>query len=178
MIKNGITYNKFYLNGVEYNKGFRNNVQIFGDTSVGYRYIRDYTNGNNNGFVGFESKADWVEIKAHLADNTNVALNKPVTTSGTILLHTLDRITNNNTYFEDFVSIGNNLIYVQIDLGQIYDIKKLHIWRYYNDPGAGRTYLGTKTQVSKDGINWITVFDSAVSGTYVETSAGKEILIP
>lgn len=30
MIKNGITYNKFYLNGVEYNKGFRNNVQIFG----------------------------------------------------------------------------------------------------------------------------------------------------
>jgi hypothetical protein len=44
------------------------------------------------------------------------------------------------------------------------------VWHYAND---GRTYHNTKTQVSADGVTWVTVFDSAVSGEYAETSAGK-----
>ena len=30
-------------------------------------------------------------------------------------------------------------------------------------------------QVSADGTNWVTVYDSAVSGEYQETAQGKEI---
>ncbi len=44
------------------------------------------------------------------------------------------------------------------------------MWHYAGD---GRTYHNTKTQVSDDGATWYTVFDSAVSGEYVETAAGK-----
>ncbi|MDT4867499.1 hypothetical protein FQZ97_1024130 [compost metagenome] len=49
------------------------------------------------------------------------------------------------------------------------------VWHYYAD---GRTYYATKTEVSVDGTNWNTIFDSATSGTYPETSAGKTHTFP
>ncbi len=65
---------------------------------------------------------------------------------------------------------GTGLSYVQLDLGAVYTVDKVKVWHYYSD---GRTYHNTKTQVSADGVNWTTVFDSATSGEYPETSAGK-----
>jgi YD repeat-containing protein len=62
------------------------------------------------------------------------------------------------------------LQYVQIDLGAVYTVDRVKVWHYAGD---GRTYHNTKTQVSSDGTNWTTVFDSAVSGEYAETAAGK-----
>ncbi len=59
---------------------------------------------------------------------------------------------------------------VQVDLGAVYSIDKVKVWHYFVD---GRTYHNTKTQVSDDGATWYTVFDSAASGEYVETAAGK-----
>jgi len=44
------------------------------------------------------------------------------------------------------------------------------IWHYYND---GRIYNNTKTEISEDGVTWTTLFDSAISGTYAETVAGR-----
>ena len=67
-------------------------------------------------------------------------------------------------------SIPSGLHYVQLDLGQTYWVDKVKVWHYALD---GRTYNATKTQVSEDGTNWVTVFDSAVSGTYAETAAGR-----
>lgn len=49
------------------------------------------------------------------------------------------------------------------------------VWHYYLD---GRTYHGTKTEVSADGRNWTTIFDSAVSGEYPEQSSGHTISFP
>jgi len=49
-------------------------------------------------------------------------------------------------------------------------VDKVVVWHYAAD---GRTYHNTKTQVSADGTNWTTVYDSAVSGEYPETAAGK-----
>jgi hypothetical protein len=43
----------------------------------------------------------------------------------------------------------------------------------YGYASGGRTYYNTKTEVSEDGVTWTTVFDSAVSGAYAETAAGK-----
>ena len=57
-----------------------------------------------------------------------------------------------------------------VDLGAAMDISMVKVWHYY---GGSRTYHDSKTEVSEDGTNWETIFDSAVSGEYVETSAGK-----
>ena len=65
---------------------------------------------------------------------------------------------------------GTGLSYVQLDLGAVYTVDKVKVWHYYSD---GRIYHNTKTQVSADGVTWTTVFDSATSGEYAETSAGK-----
>jgi len=62
------------------------------------------------------------------------------------------------------------LQYVQIDLGATFPVNKVSVWHYNGD---GRTYHNTKTQVSADGTNWTTVFDSATQGEYAETLAGK-----
>jgi hypothetical protein len=62
------------------------------------------------------------------------------------------------------------LHYAQIDLGAVYTADKVKVWHYAND---GRTYHNTKTEVSADGINWTVIFDSAVSGEYPETAAGR-----
>lgn len=64
----------------------------------------------------------------------------------------------------------SGLVYCTVDLGLAYSIDQVIIWHYYAD---GRTYADTKTEVSADGINWVTIFDSVVSGTYAETSSGR-----
>ena len=65
--------------------------------------------------------------------------------------------------------------YVQIDLGSTYNnIDEIKIWHYYT--GSWK-YNKTKTQVSSDGTNWITLFDSEVSGEYKETQYGHSIKV-
>ena len=59
---------------------------------------------------------------------------------------------------------------MQIDLGATFPVNKVIVWQFNGD---GRTYHNTKTQVSADGSNWTTVFDSATQGEYAETLAGK-----
>ena len=75
--------------------------------------------------------------------------------------------------------------YVQVDLGEEYEINKIHLTRYYDD---GRTYGPTVIELSKD-ENFkekVQVYNSDTTGTvhnrgegadplYSETSAGKTI---
>jgi hypothetical protein len=62
--------------------------------------------------------------------------------------------------------------YVQVDLGAVKKIAEIRVWHYHADE---RTYNNTKTEVSKDGVAWETVFDSATKGTYKETATGHRI---
>jgi phage minor structural protein len=59
-----------------------------------------------------------------------------------------------------------------IYLGGVYDCKFIDVFHYWID---GRTYYGTKTQISADGGTgrWYTIFDSSRQGTYAETASGK-----
>ena len=77
---------------------------------------------------------------------------------------------NNSTQYATMGPGG--LHYITIDLGAVYSVNKINLWHYAND---GRTYHGTKTQVSENGSTWVTVYDSAVSGEYPETPEGKQI---
>ncbi|MDD9266047.1 discoidin domain-containing protein [Paenibacillus sp. GCM10023248] len=127
------------------------------------RYIRDTTNGST-----FNNAGHWVEIQAVNSSGTNIALGKPVTTSF-VPVNSPSLITDGNTASENWCGQGG-LGNVTVDLGAVYDIETVKVWHYYAD---GRTYHNTKTEISADGVTWKTVFDSAISGEYAETSAGR-----
>lgn len=65
---------------------------------------------------------------------------------------------------------GTGLQSLTVTLSAPQDISSVKVWHYYGD---SRSYYGTKTEVSEDGTNWTTIFDSASAGIYQETVAGK-----
>ena len=129
------------------------------DQSPRVRYIRDYLNGSTS-----NSGSHWVEIQANDTDGVNVALNASAYDAAG---NSEPLLTDGNTNTSPYVS-GNT--YMEVDLGSVFLLDNVHIWHYYGD---GRTYYGTKTEVSVDGQNWITIFDNEVDGLYPETPSGK-----
>lgn len=79
-------------------------------------------------------------------------------------------ITDGSTASVPYYDANVGLKSVTVDLGSIQNVSVIKVWHYYND---ARTYNATKTEVSTDNTNWTTVFDSGVSGTYVESADGK-----
>lgn len=134
-------------------------------TFRGFRYIRDWINGSNS-----NTSNHWCEISVYDTTNTNIALNLAaanLTTNGSIessarpLTNAVDGSL--STYTGLAAKTGG--AYIQLDLGSIYKCSTISVFHY-----SGRVYYGTKLEVSADGEIWITVFDSAVSGTYNEGS--------
>lgn len=130
------------------------------------RYIRDHlgygstSNGSNH----------WIEIMAFDKDGTNVALGKYALNENG---EEPTALTDGNIDTGQWSTYGmDNGKHMTVDLGTTYEIDSIKVWHYYGD---GRTYYKTKTEVSLDGVNWETVFDSQISGEYPETSAGNEI---
>ncbi|MGG1219343.1 poly-gamma-glutamate hydrolase family protein, partial [Priestia endophytica] len=132
------------------------------------RYIRDTLNGStkNSGNL-------WGEIQAY-RKGENVALNKPVSSSAPPTgLYDLTVVTDDVT--DKSVSIDGENQWVQVDLEQVYDdLEYLHIWHYEFDVGRA---FNQKTQVSEDGVNWYTLFDSDKDGAIAEVSGGLKIII-
>ena len=126
------------------------------------RYIRDWAvNGH------------FVEIKALNNLGENLAKGKRVTTNKSSLSsYPASNVVDEN--LETYCQLsGGGDSWVQVDLGQVYEnIDLLKVWHYWKD---GRIYPGTKTEISSDGVNWTTVFDSNISGTYKETKEGHTI---
>lgn len=136
------------------------------------RYIRDWLNGSTSNLGNF-----WVDIQAIDTGGINKALGKSVTSSvafdgsgapndptGAAIT---DGITTTTPY-TGLVAVG--LQWVKVDLGAVYDIADIKVWHYHGDL---RTFYNTKTEISEDGVTWSTVFDSAISGTYAESSTGR-----
>lgn len=134
-------------------------------TRKAVRYVRNWLNGSNA-----NTGNHWVEVQAIDASGTNVALGKPV--SG-IALGNGGNATNGSTDTSVFAASDNGTstpLSITVDLGSIVDIETIKVWHYYAD---GRKYNGNKIETSTDGVTWKTVYDSDISGTYVETSAGR-----
>lgn len=91
----------------------------------------------------------------------NVALGS--TSPNTLLT---DSITTSSPYHSGAVG----LVSVTVTLPATHTISTVKVWHYYAD---ARRYNATRTEVSADNVTWTTIFDSASSGTYVETAAGK-----
>jgi hypothetical protein len=162
------------------------NTGMLSEGFLPVRYIRDWINGSTASTSNL-----WREIQAFDRWGRNVAFAADGTWSGDLTIaddnwnwnasrYGLNR-GNTTTYkplhvITNGVSTSNKALQcsgpITLDMGIIHYIDKIKIWHYYND---GRTYHNTKTEVSIDGVNWITVFDSAIEGEYAETSAGHTI---
>ncbi len=132
------------------------------------RYIRDWCNGNT-----ISINNHWAEIEAITLTGTNAALGCATTS---IIGAGSATITNGNTASGDMFAPGSGLQWVRVDLGSLRaDIAKVMVWHYWSD---ARKYHATRTEVSADGVTWVTIYDSAVSGEYTETSAGFSMAVP
>jgi hypothetical protein len=133
------------------------------------RYIRDWANGSS-----MDERSFWAEMGAY-KDGVNVALGKPCTADDP--QYTPDEmipVTDGDIESWVYFPTGG-LHYIQVDLGEVLDIEEVKIIHYIGDP---RTFYETKTEVSTNGTDWITVFDSAIEGTYLETTEGNIISLP
>ena len=131
----------------------------------GVRYIRDKVSGSTS-----NTGCHWCEIQAFDKFGTNIALNKPVTIlNGTSEGQSLTIPTDGNTATGSYLGAAqvNGYAQIEIDLGQVYDIDSVKVYHYYSD---GRTYYSPVTEISWDGVNWITISDGV---QYAETSSGK-----
>lgn len=108
----------------------------------------------------------------------NFALGATVTSSQGVASN-LERFTDGVfTNFDSYaqVNAGDGVAgWLQVDLGSVQAIDSVKVWHYCFDL---RTYHETKVEVSADGVTWVTVFDSAVSGEYVEQQTGHEVTFP
>jgi Tfp pilus assembly protein PilE len=119
-------------------------------------------NDGNGNAVSTAAGTPWVSIAQSGGTNTNVALGKTATNS---------LLTDGNTATASYYDgPAGQKTSVTVDLGQVQNINMIKVWHYYADT---RIYYDTKAEVSVDNINWTTVFDSAVSGTYAESAAGR-----
>ncbi|MFJ8247287.1 hypothetical protein [Peribacillus asahii] len=144
-------------------------VDVYAGAVKKVRYIRDHSNGSTA-----NTGNHFVEIKAFVK-GVNVAKGKTVTASasGVNLTRVTDDSTDANVYAG--ASVSGSTAWVQVDLGEVReDIDTIQVWHYYGD---GRTYYKTKTEISTNGTDWQTVFDSDITGTYKETADGNTIPI-
>lgn len=132
----------------------------------GVRYIRDWTNKANN-----STSNVWTEIQA-IERNTGINRAQGILPTTDIQNPTwnLSRLTDGSiTTWWTGKSGGKKLSYMQLDLWDIYDIAQVKVWHYQD----GRVFSDTKTEVSPDGINWTTLHDAAIHGTYNEPRDGS-----
>lgn len=129
------------------------------------RYIRDWTNGSNANIGNY-----WIEVQALNTSGTNIALGKTVTASSLGGEGTPSLVTDGSTATVPYFAGSTGLQNVMVDLGAVYDIATVNVWHFWSD---NRVFNNSKTEVSADGVNWVTVYDSAISGTYAESSAGR-----
>ena len=136
---------------------------------VKMRFVRDWLYSNDK-----DEENRFVECQVINHHGVNVA-SGIIPTAYDNDLTELTNISNLEIYTNE--AINNNYIYnnncsmLQIDLGSVQDeIDTIKVWHYFVDD---RT-CESKLEISEDGINWITIFDSTVDGHYVETSLGYE----
>jgi len=103
----------------------------------------------------------------------NFAFEKPVTASGGAGQGTYELLTDGLTETDPYLG---GPTWVQIDLGDEFEIDTIKIWHYWGD---GRTYKDNKIALSKIGNfagEEVVVFDTNdTDAEYPETAEGKEI---
>lgn len=147
-------------------------------TSV--RYIRDWLNGNN-----VDNKNYWSECRIVNTESQNIVENETVTISGKdsslndFTITNIDKfidgtLPSSDQYVEGEYATCTGKACVEIDLGTVHnDIDYIKLWHRFVTDDTNKIIFNHKLQVSSDGITWITLYDSDISGGYTETSDGR-----
>lgn len=140
--------------------------------SINVRYIRDWLYSNN-----IDTENRFVECRVISSNNENIA-EGILPTAYTNDLTEITDIENLSIYTDS--TVDTEYIYhsdctvLQLDLGNIYtNMETIQVYHYYTDGRKNET----KLEISEDGINWITVYDSSINKTYAETQNGYTHLI-
>lgn len=139
------------------------------DIGENIKFVRDTINGNS-----INDKNEWVEITLNDMMNKSVrdtpaGIGMIAYTSGPIpdASSVIDGITTDTTTLSVTPGVSAS---ITVELKAITRIKSITVIRKYSD---SRIYNNVKTEVSTDGYNWITIYDSDVDGLYPETASGK-----
>lgn len=150
-----------------------------------FRYIRDWLNGSN-----VSDKNYWLECNIMTTDNVDVASTAKITGKNTSLesiqIKNIEKYTDENLSFltmdkdgnlipkyleEDYAILDSGKACIEIDLGEARsDVEYIRIWHRYAE---GDFIFNHQLQVSIDGVSWITLYDSNISGGYKETESGQ-----
>lgn len=139
---------------------------------ISARYIRDYQAGST-----LDGNMVMSEVKAFDEDSVNIASGKTVTASLTAHpSYPLTNVTDNNTGSYFFATNNSSLQWLKVDLGAVYTIHAIQVLRL-STSDTRRTFHSTKLQVSANDTDWITVFDSVISGEYAEPVVGRIFIL-
>lgn len=139
---------------------------------IGFRYVRYLGKGNS---VNMTTATLLRELKVNLRDGSNVALGKTVT-SGEATATGLANLTDGSLTTSTNIGSGTyETQWARVDLGQVYEaVNNITLWHDYTDL-TKEFYF--ELQVSVDGINWITIYDTDADGSYKVSSAGFTFLV-
>lgn len=136
------------------------------------RYIKLASNGSNK-----NAGNHYAEVEAVDVDGVNRALGRGLytysymnTTAGKPSV-----VTDGDRSYTKYFDNGEGSQWIVIDLGAVFNIAEIRIWRYYTD---GRIYKNCVISVSLDNAEYTAVFDSSVDGEYKETASGYTISLP
>ena len=170
------TFNCCSKQGDKQGSGGATDVRVYDENtkpSKKYRYVRNTINGSSA-----NSASHWVEIKVYDISGNVISKGKSVTysgegphygTSGT----TISLVTDGDTTTSKYFGLNGVNPYVEVDLGAEYEISKVEVWHYFGD---SRIYYDQKTELLTEGKKEKdTIYTSAESGTYKESSSGKSM---
>lgn len=136
--------------------------------TINVRYIRDWLFSNDQ-----DLENRFAECKVFTSDGANAA--KGIIPSAYDSNLTLMPDVENLIYYTDETVNADyicspDVSMLQLDLGEIRtDIDNIQLYHYYADNRKNKS----KLEISTDGKNWISVYDSDIDGMYTETSGGR-----
>lgn len=132
------------------------------------RYIRDWLNGNSE-----DVNNCWTACQVNVNDFNIARGIIPAAKNETgeiITLHHLDYYTDGIMDNERYIFSSGGWQCLELDLGSIRkDIDSICVWHRH----SGSRCYNHRLQVSENGTDWITLFDSDMQGSYEETEHGK-----
>lgn len=159
-------------NTVEFKNNNVINCNTFKRNCVYIRYIRDWLIGGStvNGDVHWNGIRAYDESSTDLTANAHSYLNAdPNQESTTGLLktaYTADNWSNANCH-------TSAQAFQYIDLGSLKPVNRIEVHHYGEDR---RIYNEHKLEISEDGINWETIHDSNIHGTYTELPVSQGVV--
>ena len=147
-------------------------------TPFNIRYIRDWQKGNS-----VDITCRWTNIQV-IVNNTNIESGEvniiqpsSITLSSDVSITNITNFVDGNVSTYASYATNNEWHYIQIDLGadNTFDEGTITVWHRYDDTNSYR--FNHKLEISSDGKNWYSLFNSEVTDAYEENSYGKSYLI-